>query len=109
MRLSKILGALTLVGAFGLVSASSDARADNEFDVNVKGTTVTVTAKGAWHVNKEYPWKLTAGDKKFDKSKFKLDDHSATLGGLPKGTAKLKGGVCNGGQCKNFTKEITIK
>ena len=109
MRLSKIFGALTLVGAFGLVAASSDARADNEFDINVKGATVTVTAKGPWHVNKEYPWKIVAGDKTLKKDKFKLDDHSAKIAGVPKGSAKIKGGVCNGGQCKNFTKEITIK
>ena len=109
MRLSKVLGAVTLVGVAALGFASTDARADNEFDVKVDGTTVTVTAKDPWHVNKEYPWKVSAGSTTLDKSKFALDDHSAKCSGLPKGTAKIKGGVCNGGQCMNFEKEITIK
>jgi len=84
------------------------AQADNEFDVSVSSGKVVVTAKGQWHINKDYPWKLVSGDTKIDKSKFAMTDTQATLNGAPKGAAHLKGAVCSGDQCKPFDKEIAV-
>ena len=84
------------------------ALADDTFDVNVSPGKVVLTTHGGWHINKDYPWKLVAGDTKLDKSKFALTETSATLAGAPKGQAKLKGAVCSGDQCKPFEKDVTI-
>jgi hypothetical protein len=89
-------------------AASGDARADDEFDVNVAGGKVVVTAKGAWHINKDYPWKLVVGDAKLDKSKFEISEKTASVAGAPKGSGKLKGAVCSGDKCKNFEKDVNI-
>jgi hypothetical protein len=106
---SKIAGlTLGLVVAAAAVFTARDARAEEEFDVNVAGGKVVVTAKGAWHINKEYPWKLTIGDKKLAKDQFKLDEHTATLAGAPHGSATLKGAVCSGDKCKTFEKTLTL-
>lgn len=105
MRIGKFLGSMVAASfAVALVTASSPAHADDEFDVAVSGNTITVTAKGQWHVNKDYPWKV--GDKK--KDAFQFTETKATASGLPKGAVKLKGGVCSGDKCKNFEKEVTI-
>ncbi len=109
MRIAKHLGSfVAAAAALVALTAAGDARADDEFDVSVAGGKVVVTSKGGWHVNKEYPWKLTVGDAKLDKSKFTFSETTATLAGAPKGTAKLKGGVCSGDKCKNFEKEVAI-
>ena len=110
MRASKVIGSLIATCAAVIaLSATSDARADEEFDVSVQGGKVVVTPKGNWHINKDYPWKFTgAGDAKLDKSKFALSDTSASLAGAPKGAGKLKGGVCSGDKCKNFEKDVAI-
>jgi hypothetical protein len=102
---SHVLAALVAIA--GLV-ASSDARADEEFDVSVAGGKVVITTKGSWHINKDYPWKLTVGDAKLDKSKFEISEKSASVTGAPKGSGKLKGAVCSGDKCKNFEKDVTI-
>jgi hypothetical protein len=94
--------------ALTAVALSTDARADDEFDVSVAGGKVLVTAKGAWHINKDYPWKLTVGDAKLDKSKFEISEKTASVAGAPKGSGKLKGAVCSGDKCKNFEKEVSI-
>jgi hypothetical protein len=109
MRTSNILRS-TLVALFAAVAASSagSAHADEEFDVSVSGTKVVVVAKGGWHINKEYPWKLVMGDKKLDKNQFTLSETKATVD-APKGTGKLKGGVCSGDQCRMFQTSVTIK
>jgi len=92
-----------------ILSIGAPARADTEFDVNVSGGKVVVTAKGQWHINKDYPWKLISGDQKLDKSKFAFTETSATLNGAPKGAGKLKGAVCSGDQCKPFEKDVTVQ
>jgi hypothetical protein len=85
------------------------ASADEQFDVTAAKGEVTVTAKGHWHVNKDYPWKATVGDKVFDKSKFNFTETSAKISGVPAGKAQLKGAVCDGPQCMPFSKEVTIQ
>lgn len=97
----------SLLGAAVLVTAGL-SQADEEYDVAVSQGSVKVTTKPGWHINKDYPWKLVAGDKKIDKSQFKLSEHSASVD-APKGPAKLKGAVCFGeAQCKPFEKELTV-
>jgi len=83
------------------------ASAEPEFDVTVAAGSVVVKAKGTWHINKDYPWKLVVGDVKLDKSRFKLDDATASVA-APSGAGKLKGGVCNADQCLMISKEISI-
>ena len=99
---------VSVLAAFGLLLTVGSADAQEEFDVTVKGTEVTIVMKGAWHVNKEYPWKLKAGDKVVaDKAKFALDDKKAVVS-APKGKTTLKGAVCNGPQCKNFEVDVNV-
>jgi hypothetical protein len=109
MRYPKILASLGAAAVLCSAVIGSLAHADDEFDVNVAGGQVTVVSKGGWHVNKNYPWKLTAGATHLDKGKFNFTETSATLAGAPKGAATLKGGVCSGDKCKNFEKTITIQ
>jgi hypothetical protein len=91
------------------ITLGSPANADNEFDVNVAKGLVTVTAHAGWHINKDFPWKLVIGDTKLDKSKFTLEETTATLSGAPKGTGKLKGAVCSKDQCHTFEKDVSIQ
>jgi hypothetical protein len=107
MRIGKLVG--TFVAACATVFMVTAAQADDEFDVAVSGGQIVVTAKGEWHVNKNYPWKLVVGDQKIDKSKFNFTERSATLASAPKGAGKLKGGVCSGDKCKNFEKDVTVQ
>jgi hypothetical protein len=102
------LALMSLVAIASLFPART-ARAEEEFDVSVAGGKVTVTTKGPWHINKEYPWKVVAGAAKLDKSKFALDEKSASVAGVPKGAAKLKGAVCSGATCKPFEKDVTVQ
>jgi hypothetical protein len=90
------------------LTLSALARADNEFDVSVANGIVTVKTHPGWHINKEYPWKLTIGDTKLDKSKFSLEETSAKVD-APKGAGKLKGAVCSKEQCYTFEKEVSIQ
>jgi hypothetical protein len=100
--------------AFGLLTAAatfatSRADAEPEFDVSVAGTKITVVTKGSWHINKAYPWKLTVGDAKLDKSKFAMSETQASLADAPKGAAVLKGGICAGNECRTFEKQLTLR
>ena len=100
----------TFVSALALAAlgaATTRAGADEEFDVSVTSGHVAVTAKGKWHINKDYPWRLVIGDTTIDKGKFSLSDTSASVD-APKGAAKLKGGVCNGDQCMQLDKTVTV-
>jgi len=85
------------------------AAAEEEFDLTVTNGEIALVTKGHWHVNKDYPWKVDAGGTTFDKSKFLFTETSAKLSGVPHGTAKLKGAVCNGPQCMPFSKEISVQ
>jgi hypothetical protein len=110
MRPSSIAGiALSFMVAMATLAPARTARAEEEFDVNVVAGKVTVVTKGPWHINKEYPWKVVAGDAKLDKSKFALDEKSASVAGVPKGQVKLKGAVCSGATCKPFEKDLTVQ
>lgn len=109
MRIAKHLSFFVAAcAAMAALTTSGDARAEEEFDVSVQGGKVVITAKGSWHVNKEYPWKLVVGDAKLDKSKFTFSETTATVVGAPKGAGKLKGGVCSGDKCRNFEKDVAI-
>ncbi|MGH7440522.1 MAG: hypothetical protein ACRENE_32940 [Polyangiaceae bacterium] len=109
------LAALT-VAAASVVCATmaTDARAeerltDEHFDVSLTTGTVTLTAKGEFHINQDYPWKLIVGDVKLDKTKFVLSEKSASVTGAPKGKGVLKGAVCSKDQCHKVEKEVTIQ
>lgn len=96
-----------LAALLALSVTAGQARADEEFDVHVSAGKVVVKAKGKWHINKQYPWKLVMGETKIDQAKFTLTDTEAMVD-APKGEGKLKGGVCNGDQCKMFQAPVTI-
>ena len=105
MRLSKVLGSLMVV-AFGL--AASSAVADEEaYKISAGAGKVTVNSVGHWHVNKEYPWKLKCADATLAKDKFTLGENTATVSG-GKGECELKGGVCSGDKCKNFSEKVKL-
>jgi P pilus assembly chaperone PapD len=100
---------LSVVAVIAAAALAVAPRADaaDEFDLSVNSGQVVVTAKGNWHINVSYPWKLTVGDKNLDASKFALSEKSAKVT-APKGTGKLRGGVCNGDQCRMFQESVTI-
>jgi hypothetical protein len=103
----------TLLPLFALVALvttiDTTACADNEFSVSVAGGQVTVTAKSGWHINKEYPWKITVGDTKITKDKFALAETTAVVSGVPSGAGKLKGAVCSADQCHSFEADVSVK
>ena len=110
MRTTTLAGfALTALVALATLTPTRTARAEEEFDVSVAAGKVTVTTKGPWHINKEYPWKIVSGDAKLDKSKFSLEEKSASVPSVPKGKAILKGAVCSGATCKPFEKDVVIQ
>ncbi len=94
----------TLIGFATLISSSA-ARADEDFDVKVAPGKVTILAKGKWHINKDYPWTLTAGEKKI--ANFKFEEKIAAVE-APKGAANVKGGICNGDQCRMFKVAVDV-
>jgi hypothetical protein len=98
---------LALLGLAFLMLAAP-AYADDTHDTASAPKSVTVNVKAGWHINKEYPWKLTAGDKKLDKTHFSLTETTATISDAPSGPAKLKGAVCSGDQCKTFEEDVVI-
>jgi hypothetical protein len=109
MRHTLVLTIAAIVAtAAPVITLSSLAHADNEFEVSVAKGSVTVTTHPGWHINKDYPWKLTIGDTKLDKSKFSLEETSAKVD-APKGAGKLKGAVCSKEQCYTFEKEVSIQ
>jgi hypothetical protein len=104
--------AATMALGFLLAAAaltSGDARAEEEFDLKVTGNKILVVTKGSWHINLAYPWKLTVGETKLDKTKFAMTNTHASLADAPKGTGTLKGGVCSGNECKTFEKQVTLR
>jgi hypothetical protein len=104
----QLLVGLSAVLVFA-ATVDAPARAENEFDVTVAAGQVTVQAKGDWHINKDFPWKLVIGDTKLDKSKFALSEKTATVSNAPKGTGKLKGAVCSKDACHTLEKDVTIQ
>lgn len=98
--------------AVGLLALTSFAFAeDPQYEVKGSKGAIEVTTKGGWHVNKDFPWKVTQGDKTVaDKSKVTFAEQSAKIGGLPAGTVHLKGAVCLGtSQCVPFEKDVQVQ
>jgi hypothetical protein len=86
---------------------------DTGYDASAAAGTITVVARAGFHINKEYPWKVTVGDTKIAKDGFKFEGASAVVSGLPKGHAVLKGAVCKGpeansSECLPFSKEMDL-
>ena len=75
------------------------------YTVSTSSGTVVVRTQGDWHINSNYPWKVTAQGKTYD---FDISTTSATARGIPKGPATLKGGVCSEAQCLTIKQELTI-
>jgi hypothetical protein len=96
----------TLIAGAALV-ASGTARADDDFDVKVTPGHVMVTTKGKWHINKDYPWALAVGKEKVKDVKFALDEKTAKVE-APKGAFNVKGGICNGDQCRMFNVPVDV-
>jgi hypothetical protein len=105
----KFSGAFSALAGVAIALCAHLAAADEQFDVTAAKGEITVVAKGHWHVNKDYPWKVVSGEKTFDKAKFSFTETSAKLSGVPQGTAKLKGAVCDGPQCVPFSKDISVQ
>ncbi|MGO8994747.1 MAG: hypothetical protein ACLQVI_15635 [Polyangiaceae bacterium] len=101
-------------GALLSLSVPTVALADDAgFDASASAGTIKVVAHAGFHINKEYPWKVTVGDKKVGKDGFKFEGANAVVSGLPKGHAVLKGAVCKGpegnsSECLPFSKELDL-
>jgi hypothetical protein len=108
MRADWLRPLLGLSAALVLAFTAPPAHAENEFEVSVSKGQVVVTAKGDWHINQEFPWKLVVGDTKLDKTKFSLTEKAATVANAPAGVGKVKGAVCSHDACHTLEKEITI-
>ena len=108
MRAEWLRPLVGLSAALALAFVAPTAKADNEFEVSVSKGQVVVTAKGDWHINQDFPWKLVVGDTKLDKTKFNLTEKVATVTNAPAGAGKVKGAVCSHDACHTLEKEITI-
>jgi hypothetical protein len=111
MRLGKFLTISSLLTAATIFTGS--ALADGDFDASGGSGSATITAHSGWHVNPNYPWKITIGGKKFDKSSFSFNGATATATGLPAGSGHFKGGICssddqNGG-CQKIEGDVNIQ
>jgi hypothetical protein len=104
---ASLLRASALTALLVASLAPASARADEEFDVKVTPGHIEVKAKGSWHINADYPWKLTAGEKKIGKDAFKLSKTEASID-APKGPVTVRGGVCSGEQCRMFEKKLDV-
>ena len=113
-HVSRTIHRLALWSAVALVTVSTslvhakDEHDSDEFEVRVSKGQVTVVAKGEWHINQDFPWKLTVGETKLDKTKFKLTEKDATVSNAPAGAGKLKGAVCSHDSCHTLEREVTI-
>ena len=115
-----LLAVISATAALAATLAADTAWADGDdrggggdkeeraFEVHIEKREVTVTAKGEWHINKDYPWKLVIGDTKLDRTKFELDEKTAKVHGAPAGTGKLRGAVCSKDVCRTLEREVTI-
>jgi hypothetical protein len=110
---TKLAAALAIAAASAFLPGPRYARADgDQFDISVaSGGTVTVTAHSGWHINQGFPWKVTAGSTKIDKSAFSFADTTATVAGVPPGDATVHGAVCasDDSACQPFHKKITVQ
>jgi hypothetical protein len=100
--------AIGLLGLLAVTLTAPAARAEDEFEVTVTKGQVVVAAKGEWHINLEFPWKLIVGDTKLDKTKFTLAEKTATVSNVPAGEGKVKGAVCSHDSCHTLEKLVTV-
>ena len=113
MRISSSLYGMALGVLLGASITLVAAADDVGFDAASSAGTITVTARAGYHINKEYPWKVSVGDKKVAKDGFKFEGPKAIVANLPKGHAVLKGAVCKGpegnsSECLPFSKELDL-
>jgi hypothetical protein len=109
--LSTTLAALALALAAAPAAYADDnagAKVDDGFDLKIAKGEVTVTARGEWHINKDFPWKLVVGDVKLDKSRFELGETTARVHDAPAGKAKLRGAICSKDVCRTLEREIDV-
>ena len=106
LRVRPVFAALVLLA--GATATSAPAQAEDEFDVTVSKGQVVVVAKGDWHINQEFPWKVVVGDTKLDKTKFTLTEKNATVANVPSGEGKVKGAVCSHDSCHTLEKSIVV-
>jgi hypothetical protein len=107
-RLSLRLAGVGALAALAVALSTGPAHANDEFEVSVTKGQVVVTARGDWHINREFPWKLTVGETKLDKTKFTLTEKDATVTGAPSGAGKVKGAVCSQDACHVIEREVTV-
>jgi len=87
----------------------SSAQAGPNYDVHTAKGKVTVTTHAGWHVNNKFPWKLTVGSVKLDKSHFSFSHTKASVSGAPSGAGKLRGAICSKNQCMPFSAKVVVK
>jgi len=107
MNVQKLLSSLAALG-LAVLTVAAPAYADDTHDTTLSPRSVSVTIKAGWHVNKEYPWKLVAGDQKLDKTHFTFTETNAIISDAPAGPWKLKGAVCAGDQCRTFEEDVVV-
>lgn len=111
--IAPLIRPLALLSALALMAVSMPAHAkeehdSEEFEVRLARGQVTVVAKGEWHINQEYPWKLTVGDTKLDKTQFTLTEKDATVTHAPSGAGKIRGAVCSHDACHMIEREVVV-
>jgi hypothetical protein len=123
MRMTMILGLAFSLGTALSLAGAGAAHADPPppYTVATSGGTVTVSAGAGFHINSQYPWKVTPGTASppgptlADATKFAIAATTATLANAPKGTNTLKGAYCsvdssgNTGSCTPFSTTITVQ
>lgn len=102
--LATAVAVLATAGTLG-----SSAEAGPNYDVHASKGKVTVTAHAGWHVNKKFPWKLTVGKVKLDKSHFSFSHSKASVSGAPAGAGKIRGAICSKNQCMPFSAHVVVK
>ena len=107
MHVRKLVSSFAALG-LAVLTVAVPALADETHDTAIAPKSVSVSIKSGWHINKEYPWKLVAGEKKHDKSHFTFTETTAAVTDAPPGTWKLKGAVCAGDQCRTFEEDIVV-
>ncbi|HEX4446442.1 MAG TPA: hypothetical protein VH044_06900 [Polyangiaceae bacterium] len=107
-RVRRAQGLFGLLALLSVTVAAPAAQAEDEFEVTVTKGQVVVVAKGEWHINQEFPWKLVVGATKLDKTKFTLAEKTATISNAPSGEGKVKGAVCSHDSCHTLEKQVTI-
>lgn len=76
------------------------------YKIQTSPATVTVIPAGGWHLNEDYPWQIVGSDSKV--RKFSLRWNIATAADLPKGSAAIRGGVCNLNTCVLITRIVEV-